>query len=193
MNRYFPAMLLVGVVCLALGCGGEGSNLHAGPMPTGGTWSGVWQSPQYGEMHICQTGANVTGDYIKNERHGTLQGTVQGDLLRFSWEERRELVQGRPGVSRGHGYFHYTIGQDGDHYFQGEWGIDDAHDGGGPWNGVRMRNGQPTRCMGSHGGEQTDDSNANDDSDYNDDSSDSSSSSGGTPPQEDALSGLDEY
>jgi len=164
-------------------------------MPTGGNWSGQWQSPQYGDMHLCQNGQQVMGDYIKNERHGTLHGTVQGDLLRFSWEEGRELVQGRPVTTRGHGYFRYVIGEDTDHYFQGEWGIDDAYEGGGAWNGVRMRNRQPTRCMGSSGGEQT--VNDDDDDSYDDDSYDSGSSSGsssgGTDSGDDDLSGLDEY
>jgi len=194
MNRYLPHMLLAGVLSLAFACGGAGANLHAGPMPAGGTWSGVWQSPQYGDMHLCQTGQQVVGDYIKNERHGTMQGTVQGDLLRFSWEERRELVQGRPVITRGHGYFRYVIGDDGDHYFRGQWGIDDQYEGGGPWNGVRMRHRQPTRCMGSAGGDQGDDSydDSGDDS-YDEDGADSNSYDNGSEPPDDDLSGLDEY
>ena len=191
MNRYLPALLLL-TVCLAPACGGSGANLHAGPMPEGGNWHGQWQSPQYGEMHLCQTGQQVRGDYTKNERHGTLTGTVQGDLLRFSWEERRELVQGRPVITRGHGYFRYTIGEDTDHYFRGEWGIDDAYTGGGPWNGVRMRNRQPTRCMGSSGGEAASSTDDGDDGDYDGDYDDSSSS-GSQDGGDDDLSGLDEY
>lgn len=193
MTRFLPAYGLALIVSLSA-CGGAGSSLHAGTMPSGGSWTGVWQSPQYGDMHLCQNGQQVTGDYVKNERHGTMQGTVQGDLLRFSWEERRELVQGRPVITRGHGYFRYTIGDDQDHYFRGEWGIDDAYDGGGPWNAVRMRNRQPTRCLGRH--DDADTSSGGDsygDDSYGDDSSGGDDYSGGNEAQDDDLAGLDEY
>jgi hypothetical protein len=137
--------LLFGVV---LGCGGS-QKPKAGTMPAGATFYGVWESPQYGNMHLCQSGSQVVGDYVKHERAGRIQGNVKGDLLTFQWEDRRELVAGKPQVRRGKGYFRIEIGEDGDQYLKGEWGMDDRSSGGGPWNAVKLRRGQPDRCTGT--------------------------------------------
>lgn len=133
---------------LVIACGGS-QKPKPGPLPTGATFYGVWQSPQYGNMHLCQSGNQVVGDYVKHERAGRIQGTVEGDLLIFRWEDRRELVAGKPQVRRGRGYFRIQIGEDGDQYIQGEWGMDEDLTGGGPWNAVKLRRGEPDRCTGA--------------------------------------------
>ena len=138
------ALLLGGI----LGCGGS-QKPKAGPLPEGATFYGVWQSPQYGNMHLCQSGGQVIGDYVKHERGGRIQGALDGDLLIFQWEDRRELVSGKPQIRRGRGYFRIEIGEDDDTYIKGEWGMDDALSGGGPWNAVKLRRGQPDRCTGA--------------------------------------------
>lgn len=136
--------LVLGVV---LGCGGA-HKPKAGPLPQGATFYGIWESPQYGNMHLCQNGKQVIGDYVRHERAGRIQGNVQGDLLIFQWEDRRELVVGKPQVRRGKGYFRIEIGEDGDQYIKGEWGMDNELSGGGPWNAVKLRRGEPDRCTG---------------------------------------------
>lgn len=143
--KHIALALLLGVV---LGCGGS-QKPKAGPLPEGATFYGVWQSPQYGNMHMCQSGKQVIGDYVKHERAGRIQGDVDGDLLIFQWEDRRELVAGKPQIRRGRGYFRIQIGEDGDQYVKGEWGMDDDLSGGGPWNAVKLRRGQPDRCTGA--------------------------------------------
>ena len=143
--KQIALVLLLGVI---LGCGGS-QKPKAGPLPEGATFYGVWQSPQYGNMHLCQSGKQVIGDYVKHERAGRIQGNVDGDLLVFQWEDRRELVSGKPQVRRGRGYFRIQIGEDGDQYVKGEWGMDDDLSGGGPWNAVKLRKGQPDRCTGA--------------------------------------------
>ncbi len=137
--------LCLGVI---LGCAGS-QKPKAGPMPEGAAFYGVWQSPQYGNMHLCQSGRAVIGDYMKNERAGRIQGEIDGDLLVFQWEDRRELVVGKPQVRKGKGYFRIQLGEDGDQYLKGEWGMDDKYAGGGPWNAVKLRRGQPDRCTGA--------------------------------------------
>lgn len=129
------------VSALAMGCGGGGGRANVSPasMPEGGDYSGIWHSMQYGEMHLAQTGTQVVGCYTKDERNGRIQGTVQGNLMRFEWSERREMVSGRPTLTRGRGYFQYEIGGDTDHYARGQWGHDDNETGGGPWVAVRDR------------------------------------------------------
>jgi hypothetical protein len=133
---------------LVIACGGS-QKPKPGPLPSGASFYGVWQSPQYGNMHLCQSGNQVVGDYVKHERAGRIQGTVEGDLLIFRWEDRRELVAGKPQVRRGRGYFRIQIAEDGDQYIQGEWGMDEDLSGGGPWNAVKLRRGEPDRCTGA--------------------------------------------
>lgn len=138
------AISLVLAFSLALGaCGGAGggrANVTPGVMPTGETFTGVYFSPQYGEMQVVQTGSQVVGEYVKDERRGQIQGTATGDLLRFEWTERRELVQGRPTVSRGRGYFRFVVGADQTRNLLGEWGHENNETGGGPWNAGRAGN-----------------------------------------------------
>jgi hypothetical protein len=156
------------VVSVVAGCGGDGvrrANVSPGAMPAGQTFSGVWHSPQYGEMQMVQTGAQVIGEYTQDERHGRIQGTAQGNLMRFEWSEERELVSGRPTTTRGHGYFQFQIGGDGDAYITGEWGHDQNETGGGPWNAARDRRRQPRLGGGSastSGGSSTSSSSSGD-------------------------------
>ncbi|MCA9582616.1 MAG: hypothetical protein KC416_12535 [Myxococcales bacterium] len=126
-------------------CGGASGTANVKPesMPPGASFTGVWFSPQYGEMHMRQSGGAVIGEYAKDMRTGRLQGTVTGNLLKFSWTEERELVQGRPTITRGRGYFRLVIGEDDRQNLLGEWGIDNAEVGGGPWNAYLMRNRKP--------------------------------------------------
>jgi hypothetical protein len=141
--RTISAMVLGAALSLVGGCGGPGVNIPQGPMPQGGSFTGVWHSPQYGEMHMVQTGSQVIGQYTKDERRGRIQGTAEGNVLRFEWTERRELVAGRPITTRGRGYFVYAIDDAGDHNILGRWGVDDDNHNGGEWNAVRDRRRQP--------------------------------------------------
>ena len=107
------SMRLCGVLLLAsmglalAGCGGGGVSIAEGPMPSGGSFTGVWHSPQYGRMQMVQTGSSVIGEYEKDERTGRIQGTARGNVMRFEWSEEREMVAGVPLRTRGRGYFRY--------------------------------------------------------------------------------------
>ena len=95
-------------------------------MPENGTFTGVYYSPQYGEMHMVQNGNAVVGKYKKDERGGKIQGEVDGDLMRFEWTEYKAMVSNRPQTTRGHGYFRYMVdASNGDHLLKGRWGLDD--------------------------------------------------------------------
>lgn len=136
----------VGVTVCALqllACGGSGPEIVAGTMPSGGTFTGVYFSPQYGEMNVIQNGSAVIGEYKQDERTGKIQGEASGDLMKFEWVERKALVSNRAQESRGHGYFRYKIDKgNGDHVLQGEWGIGDGMTGS-PWNAVKSKRKQP--------------------------------------------------
>ncbi len=142
VTRYAIALVALGLVA----CGGANRGIDFGTMPAGGTFHGVWHSPQYGEMHLCQSGEHVIGTYTKDEREGHLQGDVQGDVLLFEWSEERVMVMGRPTVTTGHGYFKLRHEADDRWYLDGEWGLGDDRRGGGAWRAVRLERRQPDLC-----------------------------------------------
>ena len=113
-------------------------------MPDGGNFSGVYFSPQYGEMHLSQNGNAVIGKFKKDERAGKMQGEVEGDLMRFEWIEMKAMVSNRPQETRGHGYFRYMVdASNGDHVLKGRWGLGEEDATGGEWNAYKSRTRQP--------------------------------------------------
>jgi hypothetical protein len=137
---------LVLASALALhGCGGAPKHvIQVGPMPDGGSFTGVWFSPQYGEMHIEQNGSSAIGRYSRDERSGRIQGSVEGDVMRFEWTESRELIVGRPTETKGHGYFKIVKHADDDTWnLDGRWGTDESEHNGGPWTAVRSKTRRP--------------------------------------------------
>ena len=146
-SRFVLPAALASVVALLAACGGGGPRgISTGTMPEGGTFHGVWHSLQYGEMHFCQSGSRVIGEYTKDERTGSVQGEVRGDVLFFEWSEDRELVTGRPTSTTGHGYFRLLHKEDGRWYLDGEWGLGDDYSGGGQWLAVKLERQQPDQC-----------------------------------------------
>lgn len=140
---------------LAIGCGGSSlPEVTAGPMPDNGNFTGVYFSPQYGEMHLVQNGNAVVGKFKKDERSGKLQGEADGNLLRFEWTEYKAMVSNRPQETVGHGYFRYMVdASNGDHVLKGRWGLGDDEQNGGEWNAYKSRTGSPD--LESFGGDDT--------------------------------------
>ena len=126
-------------------CGGSGTtSLQVGTMPDGGSFQGVYFSPQYGEMHMVQNGNAVVGKYKKDERSGSIQGEVEGDVMRFEWKELKAMVSNRPQESTGHGYFRYMVDPStGDHVIKGRWGLADNDTNGGEWNAYKSKTREP--------------------------------------------------
>jgi hypothetical protein len=142
MNVRTTALCALVLLVSACGANHNRANVSPAPMPTGGSFTGVWFSPQYGEMNMVQTGEQVICEYTKDERRGRIEGTAQGNLMRFQWTERRELVSGVPQTNRGRGYFQLLHDNEG-FKIVGAWGIDDNEIGGGPWNAIRSPRRQP--------------------------------------------------
>jgi hypothetical protein len=143
MARKLPFVLIAFI--LAAGCGGPAVEMvKAGPMPEGGDFTGVYHSPQYGEMNLVQNGNSVIGEYKKDERTGRINGSVDGDVLRFDWVEKRALVLNKPVESKGKGYFRYMIdASTKEHVLKGEWGSGNQMKGGGPWNAWKSLKAKP--------------------------------------------------
>jgi hypothetical protein len=184
-NALLSAVVLVLAAVFAMhGCGGAPKHVvQIGTMPEGGTFTGVWFSPQYGEMHIEQNGSSSIGRYTKDERSGRLQGTIEGDVMRFEWVESRELIVGRPVQTKGHGYFRLTK-SDADQTWnlEGRWGNDASEHDGGPWTAVKSKTRKPDidgdGAEGSSGSSGSSNSGSSDPNDYS--GHDTSAPSGGS-------------
>ena len=187
----------LGLLLSLLGCGGGGgrADVEMRPMPPNSTYTGVYNSPQYGRMDLVQQGSQVIGEYHKDERTGRIQGTVSQNVLRFEWSERRELISGRPNMTRGRGYFQYLVDANGDHVIVGEWGHDDNETGGGPWRAVKSRRQQPQLSPETTGGDTQqsdwDREGSGDTGLPDDDSGGGGGDSGGGDDEDDGLDGLD--
>jgi hypothetical protein len=77
------------------------------------TWSGMWESAEWGEMTLTQSGSRVTGTYVYQS--GRIEGTVTGAVLKGRWTE----VPTRKGPSDA-GAFEFTLTADGKS-FKGRW------------------------------------------------------------------------
>jgi len=179
MRSWFGrSVVLCGVALLStgLGCGGGGADVKAGPMPAEGNFTGVYFSPQYGEMHMVQNGSAVVGKYKKDERSGAIQGEADGDLMRFEWTEYKAMVSNRPQETRGHGYFRYMVDPaNGDHVLKGRWGMGDDDQLGGDWSAYKSRKLEPN--LEGFGDEPTSGGEGSDEGDSSSESSDDSSGS----------------
>jgi hypothetical protein len=165
MRRQISLGVLLVLWCV--GCGGGTPEIKAGNMPSGGNFSGVYFSPQYGTMNLIQNGSAVVGEYSSDMRSGKIQGEVQGDLLKFEWTENKAMVSNRATESKGRGYFRYVVDpSSGDHVIKGEWGLGDKEVGGGPWNAYKAKGKEPklTQKSSSSGGEDESESGGNSDS-----------------------------
>ena len=152
------------VLALAGACGGGSHSIVPGQMPADGSFTGVFFSTQYGEMHLIQDGSTVHGRYELDERVGTIQGEVDGDVLNFEWVEGKAMVSNRPTETRGHGYFRYVVDpSNGDHLLKGRWGLGDDNYNGGEWNAYKMKNREPD--LGSTSGGDDEEDTSSDDSD----------------------------
>lgn len=175
MRTMYRSALLIALLPLAFACGGSSSNVSAGPMPDGGNFSGVYFSPQYGEMHLVQNGSAVHGKYKKDERSGDLQGEAEGNLLRFEWKEYKAMISNRPQLTVGHGYFHYMVDPaSGDHVLKGRWGNGDDDHQGGEWNAYKSRSRDPdlesiSTGGGEGGGDELDEDDSSADEEDDDD------------------------
>lgn len=165
LHMQWTGWLLGGM--LWLGCGGpqraqsyvwEGLDeatsqrvsIRQGPMPSNHTFTGVYRSPQIGDLELVQTGDAVVGryEYDRGSCHVTarVEGTATGNLLRFNWREDHRVC-GRIAPVVGRGYFLYHVERAGDierGRLFGRWGYGEDDHQGGPWVAFKIMDRQPS-------------------------------------------------
>jgi len=148
--RFGLLLALALSLSFTVACGGSGkdpnhAHVTAGAMPAGGEWQGVYYSQLYGYLHILADGNAANGAWrtTAGDSFGELHGEIDGDLLRFTWQERRIGAVGANTTRSGKGYFRYTIPKEGEaHEIVGEWGLGD-NDAGNQWKAVKQKNMPP--------------------------------------------------
>lgn len=147
------AVLVAGALMVTnVGCGeskpaAKVAKVEAGSMPADGSWRGVYFDPLFGYLHIEEKGDLVEGRWIRprKDQWGKLEGKVEGNLLRFEWEEYIDGLVGPNSKKSGKGYFVYKRppGENVDDIIEGEIGRGEDEVGFAPWKGIKQRNVEP--------------------------------------------------
>ena len=120
-------------------------HIKPGAMPDGGEWQGVYYDQLLGFLHITTSGNAAQGAWrtTAGDKWGELYGEIDGDMLRYTWTERKVGVVGPGAKSEGKGYFKYTIPKANEpHVLKGEWGMGE-NEVGHPWESLKQTNMEP--------------------------------------------------
>jgi hypothetical protein len=156
LTRKYHHLTLVLTLTVAglplLSCGprnaASSANLAARQMPEGAEWKGVYYSPVYGNLHLIDDGGTIKGKWrtTAGEAWGELEGKAEGDLLHYSWIERKIGEVGPFAERHGKGYFRYVRppnkGIKDPDELHGQWGLGD-NDTGNKWDATKQLNMEP--------------------------------------------------
>jgi hypothetical protein len=144
-------LALLAPVPFVAACGGSQTEAKtpvpkAGDMPDGGDWTGVYYSPTYGNLHMIKEGSAISGKWrnAAGDKWGALHGEVNGNLLKYEWEETTIGMVGPSAKKTGRGYFQYVRpkGDNVNDEIHGEWGLGQDFTGV-VWTAVKQRNAKP--------------------------------------------------
>lgn len=141
---------LAGSAALLSGCAGDApktAQIHAGDMPEGETWQGVYYHQVFGYLHMVENGNIVIGKWQRSDksRWGELSGTKIGNLLHFTWKEHTYGLVGPAAELHGKGVFVYRVEMSGEHKvpkLDGQFGLD-ADEVGSTWNCIKQDRMEP--------------------------------------------------
>lgn len=148
-SRRLSVAVAVALPLALAACGGgrdvKHANPKAGSMPEGAEWPGVYYSQLYGYLHLLSDGSSANGAWrtTAGDSFGELHGELDGNLLKYTWQERRIGAVGADSNRKGQGYFVYTIPKAGEaHEIIGEWGLGEEN-AGNEWKAVKQKNMPP--------------------------------------------------
>jgi hypothetical protein len=137
-------LLSLSLSATLVGCGpgneAKVATVKPGSLPEGGEWNGVYYSTRFGYLHLVSDNRSANGAWrtAAGDAWGELSGTIEGDVLKYEWTERKIGAIGADATKKGHGYFRYTIPKaDEPHKIVGEWGLGESN-AGYPWEGVKQ-------------------------------------------------------
>jgi hypothetical protein len=120
------------------------ANVVSAPMPGGEKFTGVYQHPVFGELHLVDEGAGrVIGKWQRADKSawGELTGKTEGNVLRFSWAETKYGFVGPAATRKGRGVFVFER-DDKFAYLKGQYGVGED-EVGSKWDNIRLNNRVP--------------------------------------------------
>lgn len=152
MNRHTlkmaTAILLAAASVSTMGCSeakpeAKTADVKAGSMPDGADWDGVYYDMLFGNLHLVEDGNVVKGKWQRPRKGqwGQLTGNLDGNLMRFDWEEYIDGLVGPNAKKKGKGYFVYSRppGDNVDDIIEGEIGRGED-EVGIEWRAIKQRN-----------------------------------------------------
>lgn len=140
--------LALAATTFATGCGeskpsAKTANITPGSMPDGGEWDGVYYDMLFGNLHLKASGNLVKGKWQRPRKGqwGQLTGNIDGNVMRFDWEEFVDGLVGPNSKKKGKGYFVYKRpeGDNVDDIIEGEIGKG-LNEVGTEWRAIKQRN-----------------------------------------------------
>jgi hypothetical protein len=127
-------------------CGGAPAkfgNIKAGEMPANESWVGVYYNPVYGYLHMVGDGDNLVGRWKRTDSShwGELSGTVEGNVMHFTWKEHQYGALGPSSDVKGSGVFVYKMAESAPE-LDGQYSLDES-DSVGQWHCVKQLNVKP--------------------------------------------------
>jgi hypothetical protein len=131
----------------AIGCGSAQAKfgvVKGGEMPSGETWVGVYYNPVYGYLHMIEQEGNLVGRWKRTDgsHWGELSGTVEGNVVHFTWKEHKYGGVGPSADSKGSGVFQFKMGPNDIPELLGQYALDDSTDVG-DWHCIKQKGMKP--------------------------------------------------
>jgi hypothetical protein len=198
--RAIVSFLLLALVSCSGGSQGVQRNteIDRGSMPEGGDWAGIWFT-NWGEMSITKTGSSVVGSFCQEDRnrYGRFEGTANGDVMSFRWITNDVTMAGASRESEGSAIVQFTFvpaGENQSAHFEGTWGYNSSNADGGPLRGDRS----PARSTRFLRGQYTLNCPLREQTEgappmSNEEVGDNPGDDGGSSPEEDTGSVLDDF
>jgi hypothetical protein len=127
----------------ATGCGhpaAKFAQVKAGELPSGETWVGVYYNPVYGYLHLIEQDGNIVGRWKRTDgsHWGELSGTVDGNVMHFTWTEHKYGGIGPSADSKGSGQFVFKMGENDIPELGGQYALEDSEKVG-DWHCVKQK------------------------------------------------------
>jgi hypothetical protein len=142
-----PVLVAVAFAALSAACNApqaKTANVVSAPMPSGEKFTGVYQHPVFGELHLVEAaGGSVAGKWQRADKSawGELAGKTEGTVLRFTWAETKYGFVGPAATRKGKGVFVFER-DDKFAYLKGQYGVGED-EAGSKWDNIRLNNRVP--------------------------------------------------
>ena len=123
----------------------QGGENHPRRYARRGSWNGVYFNPQYGNLHLVETGGSSPASGRRpTARLGRAQRTGDGNVFHFEWTEHKSVSSARPRRARARAISSTSARRatTSTTTLEGEWGLN-SNETGNEWDCVKQRHVTP--------------------------------------------------